>query len=36
MQLEEAGFKETKSGVYEILNLDLIRNWTKEVAKMAM
>lgn len=34
--LEEAGFKETKSGVYDIRNLDTIRNWAKEVAQTAI
>ena len=33
-QLEEAGFKETRSGVYDLRNLDLIRDWAKEVAEM--
>ena len=34
LKLEEAGFKETKSGVYDTRNLDTICNWAKEVAKM--
>ena len=34
LQLEEAGFKETKSGIYDTRNLDTIRNWAKDVAKM--
>ena len=33
-QLEEAGFKETRSGVYDLRNLDSIRDWAKEVAEM--
>ena len=33
-QLQEAGFKETKSDVYDIRNLDSIRNWAKKVAKL--
>ena len=33
-KLEEAGFKETKSGFYDTRNLDTIRNWAKEVAQM--
>lgn len=33
-QLEEAGFKEARSGVYDLRNLDLIRGWAKEVAEM--
>ena len=36
LKLEEAGFKETKSGVYDIRNLDTIRNWAKEVAQTAI
>ncbi len=32
-QLEEAGFKESKSGIYDLRNLDSIRNWAKEIAK---
>ena len=35
-KLEEAGFKETKSGFYDTRNLDSIRNWTKEVAQMVI
>ena len=35
-QLEEAGFKETKSGVYDLRSLDKIRNWAKEVAQMVI
>ena len=33
-QLEEAGHKETKSGVYDLRNLSMIRDWAKEVAEM--
>jgi menaquinone-dependent protoporphyrinogen oxidase len=32
-KLEEAGFKERKSGVYDTRNMDSIRNWAKEVAQ---
>ena len=35
-KLEEAGFKETKSGFYDMRNLNKIRNWAKEVAKMVI
>ena len=35
-QLEEAGFKESKNGTYDLRNLDSIRNWAKEVAKMVI
>ena len=34
LKLEEAGFKDSKSGIYDLRNLDAIRNWAKEVAKM--
>jgi len=34
LQLEEAGFKEAKSGVYDTRNLDAIRSWAKEVAQI--
>ena len=33
-QLEQAGFKETESGVYDLRNLDEIRNWVKNLAKL--
>jgi menaquinone-dependent protoporphyrinogen IX oxidase len=33
-QLEEAGFKETRSGVYDLRNLGMIRDWAKEIAEM--
>lgn len=32
-KLEEAGFKETKTGEYDIRNLNVIQNWTKELTK---
>ena len=32
-KLEEAGFKETKPGVYDTRDLNAIRSWAKEVAK---
>ena len=32
-QLEEAGFKETKPGVYDTRDLNAIRNWAKELAQ---
>jgi len=32
-KLEAAGFKETKTGVYDTRDLNAIRNWTKEVAQ---
>jgi len=32
-KLESAGYKEAKTGVYDLRNLDEIRNWAKEVAK---
>ena len=35
-KLEEAGFKETKNGIYDIRNLDTIRDWAKEVAQTAI
>jgi menaquinone-dependent protoporphyrinogen oxidase len=33
-QLEEAGFKETKSGVYDLRNLDEIRDWVRKLVKL--
>jgi len=33
-KLEEAGYKESKSGIYDTRSLDTIRNWSKEVAKI--
>jgi len=35
-KLEEAGFKETKSGFYDTRNLDTIRNWAKKITQMAI
>ncbi len=35
-KLEEAGFKETKNGVYDTRDLNAIRNWAKEVAQTAI
>ena len=35
-KLEEAGFKETKSGFYDTRNLEAIRSWAKEFAKMVI
>ena len=35
-KLEEAGYKESKVGVYDLRDLDEIRNWTREVAKQLM
>jgi len=32
-KLEGAGYKESKAGVYDLRDLDAIRNWTKELAK---
>lgn len=32
-KLEIAGYKEAKAGVYDLRNLDAIRDWTREVAK---
>jgi menaquinone-dependent protoporphyrinogen oxidase len=32
-KLESAGYKESKAGVYDLRNLDAIRDWTREVAK---
>jgi len=32
-KLESAGYKESKAGVYDLRDLDAIRNWTREVAK---
>jgi len=34
-KLEEAGFKETKPGVYDTRDLNAIRGWAKEVTKLA-
>ncbi|MCK4885622.1 flavodoxin domain-containing protein [Candidatus Bathyarchaeota archaeon] len=34
-KLEEAGFKETKPGVYDTRDLNAIRSWAKEVAQKA-
>jgi menaquinone-dependent protoporphyrinogen oxidase len=33
-KLEGAGYKESKAGVYDLRDLDVIRGWTREVAKM--
>ena len=33
-KLAEAGFKESKKGAYDLRDLDSIRNWAREVAKM--
>ena len=33
-KLEGAGYKESKAGVYDLRDLDAIRDWTNEVAKM--
>lgn len=33
-KLEGAGYKESKTGVYDLRDLEAIRQWTKEVAKM--
>jgi len=33
-KLEGAGYKESKTGVYDLRDLEAIRGWTKEVAKM--
>ena len=33
-KLESAGYKETKTGVYDLRDLNGIRNWAKEVAKL--
>ena len=35
-KLESAGYKETKTGVYDLRDIDGIRNWAKEVAKRTM
>ncbi len=35
-KLEEAGFKESRSGTYDLRKLASIRNWAKEVAKMVI
>lgn len=32
-KLEGAGYKESKAGVYDLRDLDAIRDWTREVAK---
>ncbi len=32
-KLESAGYKETKTGVYDLRDLDGIRNWTRELAR---
>jgi menaquinone-dependent protoporphyrinogen oxidase len=32
-KLEDAGYEESKTEVYDLRDLDAIRNWTKEVAK---
>jgi len=32
-KIERAGYKESKAGVYDLRDLEVIRNWTKEVAK---
>ena len=32
-KLESAGYKETKAGVYDLRDLDGIRNWTRELAR---
>jgi menaquinone-dependent protoporphyrinogen oxidase len=34
LQLEAAGFKETEPGVYDTRDLNAIRSWTKEVARL--
>jgi menaquinone-dependent protoporphyrinogen oxidase len=33
-KLEGAGYKESKAGVYDLRDLDVIRGWAREVAKM--
>jgi menaquinone-dependent protoporphyrinogen oxidase len=33
-KLEGAGYKESKAGVYDLRDLDSIRNWTKELTKL--
>jgi menaquinone-dependent protoporphyrinogen oxidase len=33
-KLESAGYKESKAGVYDLRDLDAIRDWTREVTKM--
>ena len=35
-KLEEAGFKETEPGLYDLRDLNAIRIWAKEVAKLAL
>jgi menaquinone-dependent protoporphyrinogen oxidase len=32
-KLESAGYKESKAGLYDLRDLDAIRDWTREVAK---
>ena len=32
-KLESAGYKESKAGLYDLRDLDFIRDWTREVAK---
>jgi menaquinone-dependent protoporphyrinogen oxidase len=32
-KLESAGYKESKAGVYDLRDIDAIRNWTRELAK---
>jgi menaquinone-dependent protoporphyrinogen IX oxidase len=32
-KLEGAGYKESKTGVYDLRDLDVIRAWAREVAK---
>ena len=34
LKLEEAGFKESESGIYDLRNLVTIRSWVKDVAQM--
>lgn len=33
-KLEGAGYKESKAGVYDLRDLDAVRDWTREVVKM--
>ncbi len=33
-KLESAGFKEIRPGVYDLRDIDAIRNWTKEISEM--
>jgi hypothetical protein len=35
-KLEEAGFKETEPGLYDLRDLNAISIWTKEVAKISL